>query len=151
MPYSSEGKLTGSASIAIAFGPTAVGILQRVVTSDAETTVIEVTVPEVTSPRTVDVTVTMAPDRFAPATAVTFPFTFFDAKLALSCTSTNCEGPAEHGTAFEVIMSDFPLSDAMPALDQISVLFGKTSASSAMIVSTDHVATVLLVEPPEVA
>eukprot|EP00290_Baffinella_frigidus_P059416 CAMPEP_0180372692 /NCGR_PEP_ID=MMETSP0989-20121125/20732_1 /TAXON_ID=697907 /ORGANISM="non described non described, Strain CCMP2293" /LENGTH=78 /DNA_ID=CAMNT_0022369287 /DNA_START=1 /DNA_END=233 /DNA_ORIENTATION=- len=60
-------------------------------------------------------------DAPVPATA-SFTFSFFDDNTALDC--FECRKPSSEGTPFRVTITNFLISTALAASDQITVTFG---------------------------
>ena len=117
-------------------GSTAVASLSRVVFQDGDASAFELSMPSASAGEVLAEMLIQPADSAVPTTA-SFPLTFFDDNIALDCGA--CRAPSSAGrAAFRVTVTNFLLSTAQAASDQISVSFGYLLHLSITSQTTTH-------------
>jgi hypothetical protein len=152
MPAVPHNALTGAldassvASISASLGSTAVASFSRVVLQDGDLSAFELSMPSASAGEVLAEMSVQPADAPVPATA-SFTFTFFDDNIALDC--FECRKPSSEGTPFRVTITNFLISTALAASDQITVTFGSEAAAAVTIDdSSNGTLTVLEITPP---
>ncbi|KAJ1474531.1 hypothetical protein T484DRAFT_1832001, partial [Baffinella frigidus] len=160
----SGNNLFGVASVTASLGATAVASLVRVVFQDGDLSAFELSMPSAAAGDVIAEMSVMPAGGDVPSTAA-FAFTFFDDAIALACvdgqsgltsdgqiagglTIIECRAPSSAGAPFQVTLSNFLLSTALAAADQLTVTFGSEAALGVTILSSTAARTVLEITPP---
>ena len=126
--------------------------LSRVVFQDGSASAFELSMPSASAGEVLAEMSVQPADSAVPTTA-SFPLTFFDDNMALDCGA--CRTPSSAGAPFRVTITNFLLSTAQAASDQIAVSFGYrlhlsiTSQTTPHTPFTRHPPPSTLSHPPE--
>ncbi|KAJ1473645.1 hypothetical protein T484DRAFT_1835196 [Baffinella frigidus] len=151
MPAVPHNALTGLldanalASVSASLGSTSVASLSRVVFQDGDLSAFELSMPSASAGEVLAEMVVQPADAPVPTTA-SFTFSFFDDNIALAC--VECRAPSSSGAPFRVTITNFLISTALAASDQITVTFGSEAAAAVTILSSNGTLTVLMITPP---
>jgi len=107
--------------------------------------IFEITPPEFTS--AIDTAMAVTTVKGSRTRVTEFPFSVFDDRISLKCTSDNCMAPSSNGMPFSASITNLPVDESVSGGD-LAVSFGSLTASSVVVTSANSSLVVMTITPP---